>query len=97
MQLHSVVHSGATHHLRSRQSDRGASVIWVAIVHRRQLGLDRAYEAHRTRLLIDIESVAFQSGSSYPTTGDPDSVDLSMGGGVQCFPDAVVLSGGDVA
>src|SRR5215208_5676986 len=97
MHLQSVVHSGATHDLGSGQSDRGASVIWIAIVHRAQLGLDRAEEAHRTRLLVDIEPVAFQCGSSHPTTGDPDSVDLSMGGGVQCLPDAVVLSSDEVA
>ena len=94
---HPVLHSGATHDLSCGQSNRGASVIRVAIVHRGQFGLDRADEAHRTRLLIDIEPVAFQCGSSHPTTGDPDSVDLSMGGGVQCFPDVVVLGSSDVA
>src|SRR5215217_2867037 len=97
MHLHSVVHSGATHDRVSGQSDRGASVIRVAIVHRGQFSLDRADEAHRTRLLVDIEPVAFQCGSSHPTTGDADSVDLSVGGRVQCFLDAVGLSGDDVA
>src|SRR5215218_10050977 len=97
MHLHSVVHRRASHDLGSGQSDRGASVIWVAIVHSGQFGLDRADKAHRTRLLIDIEPVAFKCGPSHPTTGDPDSVDLSMGGGVQSFPDTVVLGGDDVA
>ena len=93
---HSVVHGGTTHDLGSGQSDRGASVIWVAIVHRRQLGFDRTHEAHWTRFLVDIESVAFQSRHPHPTAGKPDRVDLGMRGGVQRLPDTVVLGGNNL-
>ena len=91
-----AVRSGAPHDLGSGHSDRGAPVIWVAIVNRGHLGLDRTDEAHRTRFLVDMEPAAFQSESPHPTAGNSDRVDLSMCGGVKRFLDAVALGGNNV-